>query len=331
MISETEKLLAEMGPAFEKEILRVIPRKGVKNLHDAVWYHLDAGGKRIRPALAVVTCKSFGGDPKKVMPFAAACELFHSWCLVHDDIQDGDLVRRNRPALWAKYGMPHGINVGDFISDKVYDLALQSEKAGLDAETTLSLVKEIAITSSKTAEGQAMDMNLRKEDSPSENSYFETIRKKTAWYFTLPIVGGALVAGQSQATIQKIRAFGMKAGPAFQIADDVLDLTEEKGREEIGSDIKEGKRSIMVVHCSTACTPKEKDQLFEILNKPREETTKEDIVQVKSLFEKYGSVDYAQKRAKELIQEAKEISAAMPQEAREILNSFADYIIERKH
>ncbi|MBL7160921.1 MAG: polyprenyl synthetase family protein [Candidatus Aenigmarchaeota archaeon] len=329
MNSEIEKLLAELGPEFEKEILRVIPREGVPNLHDAVWYHLDSGGKRLRPALAVVACRALGGDSGKVMPFAAACELLHNWFLVHDDIEDGDSFRRGKEAVWKKFGFDHGINVGDFMSEKVYELILLSQESGLGAEETLQLAKVVAETCSKTAEGQTMDMNLRKENNPSEEAYMETIKRKTGWYFTLPIVGGAIVAKASDEIIRKIREFGLKAGPAFQIADDLLDLTSGKGREDIGADIKEGKRSLMVVHCNKACSPGEKEKLFETLNKPREQTSQEDVLWVKSLFEKHGSLEYAREKARKLVGEAKEISTALPKEAMDILDSFASYVIER--
>lgn len=326
MIPEVERILKEKGELIEKEIERVIPRKGIRNLNDAVWYHLDSGGKRIRPVLAILTCESLGGDVNKVLKFAAACELLHNWLLIHDDIQDGDKIRRDKPAVWVKYGIDHGINIGDFMSERVYNLIINSD---IDDNTKLKLISEIVETCSKTAEGQALDMNLRKNNDPKESDYMEMIELKTAWYLTLPMVGGSIIADKPELT-GKIKEFGMKAGPAFQMADDLLDLTKGKGRGEIGSDIREGKRSIMVVHCSSKCESKEKNKLFEILNKPREKTSKEDISYIKKLFEKYGSLDYAKNKAKSLIEESKKITKGMPEKLRRILDQFAEYLIERK-
>ncbi|MEE9323113.1 MAG: polyprenyl synthetase family protein [Candidatus Aenigmarchaeota archaeon] len=326
MIENVERVLKEKGELIEKEIEKAIPRKGIRNLNDAVWYHLDSGGKRIRPVLAILTCESLGGDIRKVMPFAAACELLHNWLLVHDDIEDGDRTRRDKPAVWVKYGLAHGINVGDFMSEKVYDLIIRSN---LNESMKMRLIKEIVETCSKTAEGQTMDMNLRKNNNPSEREYMEMIELKTAWYLTLPMVGGAIIAGKPELT-DKIREFGMKAGPAFQMADDLLDLTRGKGRGEIGSDIKEGKRSIMAVHCSSKCASKEKKRMFEILNKPREKTSKEDIIFVKELMEKHGSLEYASEKAKSLIKESRKITSGMPEKLGKILEQFAEYLVERK-
>lgn len=327
MLESIERDLAEIGNEIEKEIEKVISKKGIPNLHNAIWYHLDSGGKRLRPALAVATCKVFGGDVKKVIPFAAGCELLHNWLLIHDDIEDGDVIRRDKPALWKKYGLAHGINAGDYMSEKVYELILKSE---VDEKTLIRLLKETIKTCALTAEGQTHDMNLRENNNPSEEEYMNSVKRKTAYYLTMPIVGGAIIAGAPDNIINKIKEFGMKIGPAFQIVDDLLDLTKGKGRKEIGSDIKEGKRSIMVVHCSSKCNSEEKTKLFEILNKPRRKTSDKDVLWVKGLFEKYGSMTYAREMADKLVMEAKEIVSGFPDEARELLNRFAEYMIKRK-
>lgn len=326
MIAEVERTLREKGELIEKEMEKIIPKGGIRNLNDAVWYHLDSGGKRIRPVLAILTCESLGGDLRKIIPFAAACEILHNWLLIHDDIEDGDRIRREKPAVWVKYGLAHGVNVGDFMSEKVYDFIIKSD---LDDRTKIKLIKEIVETCVKTSEGQTLDMNLRKNNDPSEEEYIRIIELKTTYYLTLPMVGGAIIAGKPELT-DKIREFGLKVGPAFQMADDLLDLTKGKGRGETGSDIKEGKRSIMAVHCSSNCESKEKNKLFEILNKPREKTSKEDIVFVKELFEKHGSPEYAKNKAKSLIEESKKITKGMPEKLRRILDQFAEYLVERK-
>ncbi len=326
---DVKKLIQEKGHLIDEEIKKVIPLEGVKNLNDAVWYHLGTGGKRIRPALAIITCEALGCEKEKIIPFAAACEILHNWLLIHDDIEDGDKVRRNNPAVWVKYGLPHGINIGDYMSMKVFELVLNSREKGVDNETVLKLLKHMILTSIRTAEGQAMDINLRQNDSPTEEEYMEMVIGKTAHYLTAPMVGGAIVAGRED-LVEKILDFGRKIGPAFQITDDILDLTEGKGRSEIGRDIKEGKRSILVAHCLSKCNEDERQMLIEILNKPVDDTTNEDVEKVKQLFEKYGSVDYARNKAQKLVDEAKNIIADFPAELKEILDFVADYLIKRK-
>jgi geranylgeranyl pyrophosphate synthase len=329
-MSDIEKFLEGSKENIEKEMLKVFPREGIENLNDAVWYHLNSGGKRIRPGLAIATCKALGGDVKKVMPFAAACEVTHNWLLVHDDIQDLSEMRRNKPAVWKKYGISHAINIGDYMSQKVYEMILKSREYGVDEKTILRLIDETVWTCIKTAEGQALEINLKKNNSPTEREYMEMVKGKTAYYLTNPMVGGAVIARASEDVIKQIRTYGMYAGPAFQIADDLLDLTAAKGRGETGSDIKEGKRSIMVVHCVSRCSENEKTMFLEILNKPVEETGSEDVLWVKGLFERYGSIQYAEEKARELADEAKKSISDLQPQLRDMLSSFADYMVERK-
>ncbi|MCK5023118.1 MAG: polyprenyl synthetase family protein [Candidatus Aenigmarchaeota archaeon] len=326
MIEGVENILKEKGKLIEEEIEKVVPKKnGIPNLHDAIWYHMGTGGKRIRPVLAIMTCEALNGDVKKVMPFAASCEILHNWLLVHDDIEDGDTVRRDKPAVWVKYGADHGINIGDYMSEKVYEMVINSK---IDTEVKLRLIEEIVETCSKTAEGQTYEMNFRKNSNPTEKDYMQMIIGKTAWYLTLPMIGGVIVAGKPE-LVNKIKEFGMKVGPAFQMVDDLLDLTKGKGRGRIGSDIREGKRSMMAVHCFSKCGSGDKKSLMAILDKGRKETTDSDVEFVKNLFERTGSLNYAKSRAKELVEESKKITSTMPKDLQKILDQFADYLIER--
>jgi geranylgeranyl pyrophosphate synthase len=324
-----EKISRKKSHLIDKEIESAFPKKGLNNLNDAVWYHLGTGGKRIRPLLAIMTCEALGGNTKQILPFAAACEILHNWLLVHDDIEDGDKVRRNQPSLWAKYGLAHGVNVGDYMTQKVYELILKSKKYGVDNETIFKLIDVMLTASIRTAEGQTMDINLRNNNNPTEKEYMNMVIGKTAYYLTVPMIGGAIIAKRED-LLGKIIEFGRCAGPAFQIRDDVLDLTEGKGRNEIGRDIKEGKRSIMVIHCLKKCDKKEKNKLLAVLNRPVDETTNKDVLFVKQLFEKYGSIDYANKKAEGLIKEATKIAGKMPPKLKDVLVFFADYLVKRK-
>ena len=330
MNKDVERIIDEKYSLIDAEISRAFPKKGISNLYDAVWYHLDTGGKRIRPALAIITCEALGGDAKKVLPFAAACEILHNWLLIHDDIEDQDKIRRNKETVWVKYGLAHGINVGDYMSHKVFELILNSKNYGLDDKTILKLVEIIINTTVKTAEGKSMDINLRNSDNPSEKMYMEMAKAKTAYYLTVPMIGGAIIADADDRLIQKIIEYGEKIGPAYQISDDILDLTEGKGRKEVGRDIKEGKKSILVIHCLSECSNDEKKKLLSILNKDPAKTPKTDVDYVKRLFLKYGSIDYARKKAKNLSEEAKNEVKDFPPKLRDLLNYFADYLVERE-
>lgn len=321
-------LAKEKAELFDKEIKAVFSGE-TKNLHDAIHYHISEPGKRLRPLLAFMACEALGGSSEKIIPFAAACDILQHWILIHDDIEDGDEVRRGQQAVWKKYGLAHGINIGDFMCQKVYELVLRSKNYGVDDTTTLKLVKAVVSATIKTSEGQTLDINLRDDESPNEKDYMDMIIGKTAHYLTVPIVGGAIIAKRED-LIDRIIEYGEAIGPAFQIRDDILDLTEGKGRDQIGRDIKEGKRSLLVVHCLSKCGESERNKLLEILKKPVDETSEEDIPFAKGLFEKHGSLEYAQDRCKELVQKAKKVAREMPPSLSEVLDYFADYLEKRK-
>jgi|SRR3989338_3059151 len=324
---DIEQLTREKGHLIDREIEAVFAGN-VPNLHDAVRYHMGTGGKRLRPLLAILTYESLGGKGDKILPFAAACEVLHNWFLVHDDIEDGDRVRRDKPAVWVKYGLAHGINVGDYMAQKVYELILNSGKYGVDDEKIMELLDAMVRTSVKTSEGQAMDISMR-DSMPAEGDYMKMVIGKTAHYLTVPMAGAAILAGRKE-LIPCLVEFGMQVGPAFQITDDVLDLTEGKGRGEVGRDIKEGKKSILVIHCLGKCSADEKNALLGVLGKPPEQTTDEDVLAVKRLFERYGSIDYAKEKAGALKRQAEETIRKLPPELHGLLEFFADYLISRK-
>lgn len=329
---DIEKLQADKAHLIDSAISEAMSGS-VPNLHDAISYHMESGGKKLRPLLAIVTYEALAKqeefDINKIIPFAAACEVFHGWVIEHDDIEDGDLVRRNKPAVWVKYGLAHGINIGDYMAHKTLDLVLKSKDSGVDNDRVFKLLKAMSDTATHTAEGQTMDINLRNNNNPTEKEYIDMVTGKTAHYLTAPMVGAAIVADREN-IIPELIEFGKNLGPAFQITDDILDLTEGKGRGEIGRDIKEGKRSMLVVHCLRKCNESERADLLQILNKPPEETTNEEVLRAKALFEKHGSVEYASKRAEEYTNEAKRIADTLPDNLREILHFFADYVVKRR-
>lgn len=333
---DIERLSKEKAGLIDGEIEAVFPKKGVPNLNDAVRYHMGTGGKRLRPLLAILTYEALLGDEvkndaegvKRVLPFAAACELLHGWLILHDDIEDGDRVRRDKPAVWVKYGLAHGINVGDYMAQKVFELILRSSRYGANEKTIIELLDAMVTASLRTSEGQAMDINMRSA-SPTEKDYMNMVIGKTAHYLTVPMVGAAILAGRKE-IVPQLAEFGSLIGPAFQITDDVLDLTEGKGRGEIGRDIKEGKKSILVIHCLSKCSPVEKKRLLDVLNKVPEKTASKDVALAIGLLEKHGSIEFAKARAKELKEQSEKSIKKLPPELREILEFFADYLISRK-
>lgn len=320
-----QERLSKTVELIEQEIVRSLPRGKVENLHDAIRYAMGSKGKRLRPFLCIETVRLLGADVKKALPFAASCEFMHNWLLVHDDVLDGDEVRRNQPTVWKKFGVACAINAGDLMAHETLELVLNSD---LGQEKILKLVRLIVQTVTETIEGQTTQENFKKSDRFDEKEYDTVALKKTGYYLACPIIGAAIIAGATKETTGSLFEYSKNIGVAFQIVDDIIDLTAEKGRD-IGSDIKGGEKTPMILHLLRICNAKEKEKVLKILKKSIDDTTKEDISFVSGLFEQYGSITYAKEKSQEFAKKAKEaLSQEVPENVRDFLNEFADFVVK---
>lgn len=322
----------EKKALIEDYLDKIMPKDyELENFYDAMRYAIFIGGKRVRPILSLIAVELAGGKIEEALPFAAAIEMIHNFTLIHDDIEDGDTTRRNKPAVWVKYGLDNGINIGDGLFTFAYKHIIDYQ--GYDDEQKLKLLKILTDTTLEICEGQALDMSFRKKDSVTEEEYMKMIFKKTGVLLSAALKGGVIIAKiNDKKLINALEEYGKYIGPAFQIKDDVLDLTEGKGRDTIGNDVKEGKRSLLVIHLLKKCTPEEKKRVLEILNKPRDKTTDSDVREVIDLMKKYGSVEYAMQKSIELKNKAIEALKNIDNnnEYKKLLIELAEFIVYRK-
>lgn len=338
-VEEFEKYLVVKSDLIDAELEKFLEGAGeIPNLHDGVLYALGMDirerkkrGKRLRPVICLLCCESLGGEVQRVMPFALACEMMHNFFLVHDDIQDRDVMRRGRESVWVRFGEDHGINIGDYMFAQTYELVLRTRERGVEEEKVLALLDLVTQTVQRTGEGQAMDLGARRSRDLSPTDYMRLVTAKTGFYLAAPLVGGAILADAPKSVLDILRSLGDKIGPIFQIADDIIDLTEGKGRGEKGSDIKEGKRSYLVVHVAGQCTASERDELYRILDKPRADVTSEEVQWVMDLFDKYDAVEAAQAAGQNLLQEARGMLERLPSPLGEDLAAAVQFMLSRKH
>ena len=309
----------------------------IPNLHEGMLYalgldteDLSIRGKRLRPGLGLLVCEALGGNPCILLPFAGAIELFHNFTLVHDDIEDGDIYRRNRPCVYIKYKLPSGINIGDFMLVKVFRSLMDSMNADLSPQLRLKLFDLMIDTLEHTHIGQALDINARENKNFTIREYFRLVTEKTGYCLAAPLAAAAIVTKSSPSIIRGLTEYAKAIGPLFQIRDDMIDLTEGKGRKSFGSDVREGKRSFLVAYMTGRCSDKEHDTLYAILNAPRKKTTDAQVLWVKDLFQKYGSFDAAQEANENLFQEALNAIAKMPRSLKDLLEAFAELLVKRK-
>lgn len=297
-------------------------------LSEGARYQLQSGGKRLRPALCLLTCEGLGGDLEAALPFACSSEILHNLFLLHDDIEDGDRKRRNRDTLWVRYGIPNAINIGDFLAAKAYGILLRSPVPEPVLRHLLAVFTDTYLV---TTRGQALDINLRASPELTLERYLEIVSLKTARYLAYNMVGGAIVAGSGAEILDRLWKVGDCLGPAFQIQDDVLDLTEGKGRGgTIGCDILEGKPTILLAYAlKVAAGSPETARLLEILAKPREETMPEEVAWAIGFYERVGAVSFARARASELAARAEALVTELPLANRDVLARLCRFVVER--
>lgn len=213
-------------------------------LYDPVRYVLDGGGKRVRPVLVLLTAEAYGGADarRRALPAALAVEVFHNFTLVHDDIMDHAPTRRGRPTVHERWDEPTAILAGDLMMGLAYDLLAQTEGADLGR-----LARAFYRMVARLCEGQSLDLHFESLDAVSVDEYLDMIDRKTGALLELSLELGGLVGGADEAALAALRRAGHALGRAFQIQDDLLDLTAESDGwgKAIGGDLVEGKKAYL--------------------------------------------------------------------------------------
>jgi geranylgeranyl diphosphate synthase type II len=332
------RILDEKRKLIDEEISKNLPKKEPKELYELMRDYPFRGGKRLRPILCILSCEAFGGEPKKALTTAVAVEMIHEFGLVHDDIEDGSDYRRGHPTLHRLYGIPLALNAGDALHLKAWEVLFKNKEV-LGEEKTFELLKECIMAGWELVEGQTLELSWvkNKKWDMTEEDYFKMCAKKTSWYTCItPLRMGAIVANAKPECLKSLIEFGFNLGIAFQIQDDVLNLLgeEKKYGKEIGGDLYEGKRTLMLIHLMRTCKPQEKSKIIRIMDKERYERTVEEVKYIINLMKKYGSIQYAKKKATMLLEIAKKIYREkienhLLEEPKKILEALIQFIIER--
>jgi geranylgeranyl diphosphate synthase type I len=287
-------------------------------------------GKRHRPLICLLACEAVGGDPEKAWPSAAAVEHFHTAALIHDDIEDASLTRRDEPCMHVSEGEGLAINAGDLALSLVCGTVV--DDPGLDDATKLRVLAELVAMTTRTIEGQALDIGWARDGrfDLSVQDYLVMARHKTAFYSGgVPLAIGAIIGGASDEQVEALRAFGMAAGLAFQIQDDALNLvgTRAGTKKDFRSDLTEGKRTLVAIHALQHAADRER--LLEILSSRT--TVESELDEAVAIMETSDSIAFAQDYARALILDAKErLDAALPaSRAKKLLMSMADFFVKR--
>jgi geranylgeranyl diphosphate synthase, type II len=270
-----EDYLAECKEACDGEIDRLFApgRYDASRLYELILDYPRRGGKALRPALSIATCLGLGGRLEAVLPTAATLELYHNAFLIHDDIEDESWSRRGQPTLHIDHGIPIAVNVGDaMLSLSLQPLLDNVERVGLGP--ALRILRAVAHMTRQTVDGQAVELEWVHSNTwqLDDADYLAMVELKTSWYsFITPLQVGAIAAGAGPEWSAALESLGRHLGAAFQITDDLLNLRadpEEYGKE-IGGDLWEGKRTLMLLHTLRCAEPGDRDRAVQLLARRR--------------------------------------------------------------
>lgn len=258
--------LSHYIPEVDAEILRAIDGAGDCSLYDLVRYQLGwmdedgrrlaaeeaqrHGGKKLRPVLSLLACQACGGDWHEALPAAAAIELIHNFSLVHDDVEDGDRLRRHRLTVWGLFGVPKAVNCGSTMQALVYRAVLRASQTGLSPSAVMGLVELLTDTILEMTEGQHLDIDFQEHGHISVAQYFDMTSRKTGALLEAALRCGARTASAPAPIEDALARFGRSFGLAFQARDDYLGVwgDPEKSGKAVGADIERKKKSLPIVY-----------------------------------------------------------------------------------
>jgi geranylgeranyl pyrophosphate synthase len=298
-------------------------RSEIEVLQEAARHILDAGGKRVRPQLALLATRAMGGSLHRAVPLAAACELVHTATLVHDDIVDESDSRRGRMAVQFYFGNSASVLMGDYLVVRSFALVASDP----DRQLWTILVDTI----SRMCEGEVLQICVKGDTGIGVEVYETIIECKTALLISTCTRFGALIGGASPDVEKALTDFGYEIGMAFQIQDDILDFlgNEKTLGKPVGGDLREGKVTLPVIYALQDARPDDRAELLRIYDKSSA-LTNEEIHRATQIIESAGGFRRAREHAWDYIHRAKRSLEAVPEgESREALQVLADHIVDR--
>jgi geranylgeranyl diphosphate synthase type I len=277
---------------FLDEVSRMINQSIIRNsdgkLRSIALKHFESKGKVLRPIFIRDLALSMNLDLASVLPWAVTCEILHNATLIHDDLQDGDEMRRGKPTTWKEYGAEQAINLGDFfLIIATQDLI----KCSLNSKN--ELLHLFTVMSSRIVSGQVDEFELNKLQTKNNlyQQYLDCIAGKTSSLFSGLALGVGLIAEASKEVLNSLEDIFFQLGHIFQIQDDILDFYGNKQRGSRGSDIKEGKVSFLIVNYLER-NPEDFGLLAGILRKKRVDTNENDLKLIEKLFKDNKNLEF---------------------------------------
>jgi geranylgeranyl diphosphate synthase, type II len=303
-----------------------------KNLYEPIEYILQLGGKKLRPALVLMSYNLFREDLQVALPAGFAIEVFHNFTLMHDDIMDNAPLRRGMPTVHEKYNVNTGILSGDAMLILAYDYLMSVSE---DAKIVAKIIKIFNKCAIEVCEGQQFDIDFEKRNDVTISDYLRMIELKTSVLLAAALEIGANLAESSEKDAKNLYEFGRNIGISFQLQDDILDTFGNPATfgKKVGGDIAQNKKTFLFLKSLEMANPAQREALLHWYNTPTEENQEvEKISAVKQIFLDAGVLDFANEVKNDYYKtamqhlEAVEVST----EKKQILRSFAEDLLHRQ-
>jgi len=316
------RLIEEDLKTLESSIQKLIATR-VSFIKEIVNYIIKSGGKRVRPILVILAAKLCGYKNEKHISYAAIIEFIHTATLLHDDVVDNAQTRRGSSTVNTVWGNEPSVLVGDFLYSKSFELMAE--------DGNHEILKTISKATTALSEGEILELLKTSDIDTREEEYFEIIGNKTAVLFSAACEIGAILGNIDKEKRLSLKNFGYNLGIAFQLTDDILDYISYDNilGKHVGTDLKEGKVTLPLIHALKSTNEKEKTSIKKVLEKNN--VTIKDFERVRNIILKHGGTEYASTIAKQYIDTTKKfLNIFQPSPYKNALLSLADYMLKRE-
>jgi geranylgeranyl diphosphate synthase type II len=314
----------------DRRLAALVRKEGPADLNNGCAYVLQGGGKRIRSTLVMLSCEAVGGRPRAALDAGTAVEIMHNFTLVHDDIMDHAATRRGKPTVHERWDLNTALLVGDVLLGIAYRTLLRTRTRQM--ETVAGLFTRGVV---EVCEGQALDLEFEKRLDVTVDEYFRMIEKKTGRLITLATELGAVIGGARPRQRAALRRFGHHLGRAFQMQDDLLDVTAEEQEfgKVIGGDIAEGKRTYLLLTAAARAAGTDRELLLRVLRSGARSGNGPDtavIAAVRDVYTRTGALEDARRLIERNTRSALRALDALPRNrGTESLRWLSDVLLHR--
>ena len=327
--SEAGPLLARYKLEVERRLAEIYSEDGW--ISAAANEAIGAGGKRLRPILAILICEAICGNPEPAFPVAMAYELAHSASLIQDDIIDESAMRHANPTAYKRYGLARAIMLSDSMIFEIFTVLARYDKGDLTKGSLARLLQLLGRAASLAAEGEMLEVALSRRGDIKIEEYTKVIGQKTGALFAASAASGAVVAGGDTIMVDKMYEFGLALGLAFQIGDDILDMAgdiQATGKPAF-KDLENNAGNMVLLHALSKADAIQKNAISSLLFKKW--FTSLEAKRLLEILNELGSFDYAYQMLEKQTELCRSFLVSLPQSyAKSALEELISSVEQRK-